>query len=67
MLTNTLRNRGWSQYLLPAAGRRHPGRDGQRFPQAVYWRRRIGVLMVALAVLSLIAWACSGALSLRLG
>jgi hypothetical protein len=31
-------------------------------PQAVYWRRRAVALLMALAILSLIAWALSGAL-----
>jgi hypothetical protein len=43
------------------------GMDAVRYPQqerrpAVYWRRRFLTLVVGLAVLSLIAWAFSGAL-----
>jgi hypothetical protein len=67
MLMNTLRNYHWSQHLRVRAGR--PGRPAgrQRFPQAVYWRRRVVALLIAMAVLSLITWAFFGALGLSAG
>jgi hypothetical protein len=64
MLMNTLRNYHWSQHLRVRAepgGR--PARR-QRFPQAVYWRRRLVALLIAMAVLSLLTWAFLGALGL---
>ena len=64
MLMNTLRNYHWSQHLrvrAKPAGR--PARR-QRFPQAVYWRRRLVALLIAMAVLSLLTWAFLGALGL---
>jgi hypothetical protein len=66
MLMNTLRNYNWTQRFRVRAGRAEPEARGQRFPQAVYWRRRLVALAVALAVLSLIAWAFFGALGLSL-
>jgi hypothetical protein len=67
MLMNTLRNYHWSQHLrvrAEPAGR--PARR-QRFPQAVYWRRRLVALLIAMAVLSLLTWAFLGALGLSAG
>jgi hypothetical protein len=67
MLMNTLRNYHWSQHLrvrAEPAGR--PARR-QRFPQAVYWRRRLVALLLAMAVLSLLTWAFMGALGLSAG
>jgi len=67
MLMNTLRNYHWSQRLRvrPERAGRPAGR--QRFPQAVYWRRRLVALLIAMAVLSLITWAFFGALGLSAG
>jgi hypothetical protein len=67
MLMNTLRNYHWSQHLRvrPKRAGRPAGR--QRFPQAVYWRRRLVALLIAMAVLSLITWAFFGALGLSAG
>jgi|HubBroStandDraft_6_1064221.scaffolds.fasta_scaffold689195_1 hypothetical protein len=58
MFMNTLRNRlgGWR----PPAGTR-------RWPQAVYWRRRLVALAIVMAVLSLIAWAFAGAITAASG
>jgi hypothetical protein len=66
MLMNTLRNYNWTQRFRVRARRAEPEAGRQRFPQAVYWRRRLVALAVALAVLSLIAWAFFGALGLSL-
>jgi hypothetical protein len=63
---NTLRNYNWTQRFRARARRADPEARRQRFPQAVYWRRRLVALLVALAVLSLIAWAFFGALGLSL-
>jgi hypothetical protein len=67
MLMNTLRNYHWSPHLRvrPERAGRPAGR--QRFPQAVYWRRRLVALLVAMTVLSLITWAFLGALGLSAG
>jgi hypothetical protein len=74
MLMNTLRSYHWSQRLRvrgavrtePAGQAESPARR-QRFPQAVYWRRRLVALLAAMAVLSLITWAFFGALGLSAG
>jgi hypothetical protein len=58
MLMNTLRNHPWGMRRRLAGTVRPAG----PMPQAVYWRRRAMALLVVLAVLSLIAWAFSGAL-----
>ena len=62
MLMNTLRNYNWTQRFRARAGRAEPEARRQRFPQAVYWRRRAVALVAALAVLSFVAWAFFGAL-----
>jgi hypothetical protein len=67
MLMNTLRNYHWSQHLRVRAERAGRPAGRQRFPQAVYWRRRLVALLVAMAVLSLITWAFFGALGLSAG
>jgi hypothetical protein len=67
MLMNTLRNYHWSQRLRVRAERAGRPAGRQRFPQAVYWRRRVVALLVAMAVLSLITWAFFGALGLSAG
>lgn len=67
MLMNTLRNYDWSQRLRVRPDRSGPQVRRQRFPQAVYWRRRAVALVVALAALSLLAWAFFGALGLSTG
>src|SRR5580693_2799231 len=51
MFMNTLRNR----------------LGGWRWPQAVYWRRRLVALAIVMAVLSLIAWAFAGAITAASG
>jgi hypothetical protein len=66
MLMNTLRSYNWTQRFRARAGRAEPEARRQRFPQAVYWRRRLVALLAALAVLSLLAWAFFGALGLSL-
>ena len=67
MLMNTLRNYHWSQHLRVRAQRTGRPAARQRFPQAVYWRRRLVALLIAMAVLSLITWAFFGALGLSAG
>ena len=67
MLMNTLRNHNWSQRLRVRPDRSGPPVRRQRFPQAVYWRRRAVALVVALAALSLLTWAFLGALGLSTG
>ncbi len=67
MLMNTLRNYNWTQRFRARAGRAEPEARRQRFPQAVYWRRRLVALLAALAILSLIAWAFFGVLGLSSG
>ena len=67
MLMNTLRNYHWSQHLRVRAKRADRPAGRQRFPQAVYWRRRLVALLIAMAVLSLITWAFLGALGLSTG
>ena len=67
MLMNTLRNYHWSQHLRVRAARTGRPAARQRFPQAVYWRRRLVALLIAMAVLSLITWAFFGALGLSAG
>jgi hypothetical protein len=74
MLMNTLRSYNWSQRLrvrgpvrAEQAERAEPAARRQRFPQAVYWRRRLVALLAAMAVLSLITWAFFGALGLSAG
>jgi hypothetical protein len=67
MLMNTLRNYNWTQRFRARAGRAEPEARRQRFPQAVYWRRRLVALVAALAILSLIAWAFFGVLGLSSG
>jgi hypothetical protein len=67
MLMNTLRNYNWTQRFHARAGRAEPEARRQRFPQAVYWRRRLIALLAVLAVLSLVAWAFFGALDLGSG
>jgi hypothetical protein len=62
MLMNTLRNHPGG--LRMRAGRAGRPAGGQRFPQAVYWRRRAVALLLAFAVLSLVAWAFFGTLGL---
>jgi hypothetical protein len=64
MLMNTFRNYHWSQHLQVRAERAGRPAGRQRFPQAVYWRRRLAALLIAMAVLSLITWAFLGALGL---
>ncbi len=58
MLMNTLRNHPWGlrQRLTDTM------RPAGPMPQSVYWRRRAVALLAVLAILSLIAWAFSGAL-----
>jgi hypothetical protein len=55
---NTLRNHPWGlrQRLTETV------RPAGPMPQSVYWRRRAVALVAVLAILSLIAWAFSGAL-----
>jgi hypothetical protein len=67
MLMNTLRNYHWSQHPRLRAERPDRSAGRQRFPQAVYWRRRLVALLIAMAVLSLITWAFFGALGLSAG
>jgi len=67
MLMNTFRNYHWSQHLRVRAERAGRPAGRQRFPQAVYWRRRAVALLIAMAVLSLITWAFFGALGLSAG
>jgi hypothetical protein len=67
MLMNTLRNYHWSQRLRIRTERANQPAGRQRFPQAVYWRRRLVALLIAMTVLSLISWAFFGALGTSAG
>jgi len=59
---NTGRNYRWHQGRWVRAERADWPAGRQRIPQAVYWRRRLVALLIAMAVLSLISWAFFGAL-----
>ena len=64
MLMNTDRNYRWHQGQWVRAERADWPVGRQRIPQAVYWRRRLVALLIAMTVLSLISWAFFGALGL---
>ena len=67
MLMNTDRNYRWHQGQWVRAERGDWPVGRQRIPQAVYWRRRLVALLIAMTVLSLISWAFFGALGLSTG
>src|ERR1700729_1434214 len=67
MLMNTLRHYHGSPYLGAGAERTDWPADRQRFPEVVYWRRRLAALLIGMTILSLISWAFSGFLGLSGG